>query len=294
MRELRSSVVTTYAGSPSGWGRDGFSVWVSLNARFRDGSPPLYWVGVALLAMSIPCLFMVFADARQLHGVSVWLKPLKFQLSTGIYLLSLALFMSWLPASALKTRMARYVVWAAVLSGLFEVAYISWQGANGLASHFNVSTRTYAAMYTLMGVGAVILTSAALVLGILIARTQQYGLAPAVKLAVVIGLIFTFVIGVSSGGYLSAQRAGHWVGGVMSDRAGLPLLQWSRSGGDLRVAHFFGIHAMHFIPAFGALLSFLRVPQIAAVRAVWVFSITFAAFCIWTFLQARNGQAFLS
>jgi hypothetical protein len=264
----------------------------NLFARMQQATAPLYWIGLALLFMSIPTLALTLLDGRQLQGVSVWLKPFKFQLSTGVYLLTLALFMAWLPAAALRTNTARYVVWAAVMAGLFEVGYITWQGSQGQASHFNTATPFLATMYTLMGVGAVVLASASLALGVLISRSA-YDLPPALKLAVVLGLVLTFLIGTGFGGYLSAQRAGHWVGGALSDSGGLPLFKWSRSGGDLRVAHFFGIHAMHFIPAFALALGWARVPQAAAVRAVWGFAIAFTAFCGWTFVQARNGLPFL-
>jgi hypothetical protein len=266
----------------------------SLFTRVQKASALLFWVGLALLALSIPTLALTLLDSRQLHGVSVWLKPFKFQLSTGVYLLTLALFMVWLPAAALRTKTARYVVWAAVISGLFEVAYITWQGSQGLASHFNTQTPFSSAMYTLMGVGAVVLASASLVLGILVARSRNYELPAALKLAVVLGLILTFVIGTGFGGYLSAQRAGHWVGGVLSDSGGLPLVKWSRSGGDLRVAHFFGIHAMHFIPAFAFTLHLAAFTQARGVQAVWIFAIAFTVFCACTFVQALRGLPFLA
>jgi hypothetical protein len=272
----------------------------SLLPRTHRMVAPLYWVGLALLIISIPTLVLTLLDSRQLQGVSVWLKPFKFQISTGVYLLTLALFMVWLPAQALRTKKARYVVWGAVVSGLFEVGYITVQGSLGLASHYNLSSRFFANMYTLMGIGAVVLASASLVLGILIARRQDYELPAALKLAVVLGLILTFVIGTGFGGYLSAQRAGHWVGGVLSDSGGLPLVKWSRSGGDLRVAHFFGIHAIHFIPAFAFAIHLAGTKQMAqmtqtrAVKAVWIFAIAFTGFCTWTFVQALRGLPFLA
>jgi hypothetical protein len=264
-----------------------------INARLRAASAPLYWLGLALLLASLPTLGLALWDVRQFHGVSVWLKPFKFQISIGTYLLTLALFMSWLPAAALRSRAVAYVVWVAVASGLFEVGYITWQGALGLASHFNYSTPLYALMYMLMGLGAVALTSASLVLGVVVARSSGYGQPPAIKQAVVIGLVLTFVLGTGFGAYLSSQPGGHWVGGALTDSGGLPVFQWSRSGGDLRVAHFFGIHAMHFVPAFALALGLVRVPQALAIRAVWLFAAVFSAFSIWTFLQARGGQAFL-
>jgi hypothetical protein len=268
-----------------------------LISHTRRASAPLFWTGLSLLTLSIPTVALMLFDSRQLQGVSVWLKPFKFQISTGVYLLTLALFMVWLPAQALLTKKARYVVWGAVISGLFEVGYITVQGSLGLASHYNLSSRFFANMYTLMGIGAVVLASAAIVLGILIARTQAYELPAALKLAVVLGLVLTFVIGTGFGGYLSVQRAGHWVGGVLSDSGGLPLVKWSRSGGDLRVAHFFGIHAMHFIPAFAFALQIAGLKQMTqtrAVNAVWIFAVAFTGFCTWTFVQALRGLPFLA
>jgi hypothetical protein len=262
--------------------------------RMRQVAAPLYWTGLALLILSLPTLALTLLDSRQLQGVSVWLKPFKFQISTGVYLLTLSLFMVWLPAQALATKKSLYVVWGAVISGLFEVAYITVQGSLGLASHYNLTSRFFANMYTLMGIGAVVLASASLVLGILIARSRDCKLPAALKLAIALGLILTFVLGTGFGGYLSAQRAGHWVGGVLSDSGGLPLVKWSRSGGDLRVAHFFGIHAMHFVPAFAFAIQLSGTTQNRAVRAVWVFAIAFSGFCTWTFVQALRGLPFFA
>ena len=268
-----------------------FSRWA---ASLRQTSPPLFWVGAAMLAMSMLTLVLMQVDARQFQGVSVWSKPWKFQVSTGSYLLTLSLFMIALPQSALSTKSARYVVWVAVASGIFEVGYVTFQAALGQASHFNLASRFHAWMYTLMGVGAVLLTSASLVLGLLIARTKAYAFPSAIKLSVVLGLFITFVLGTGFGGYMSAQPAGHWVGGALTDAGGLAVFNWSRSGGDLRVAHFFGIHAMHFIPAFGAVLAVAGTRQSLARSAVWSFATLFAVLCTWTFVQATRGQPFLT
>lgn len=266
----------------------------SLLQSTRQTSPALFWAGMVLFIMSCFTLALTQFDARLFQGVNVWLKPWKFQFSTGVYLLTLALLMSWLPQAALQTRSAKYVVWVALLSGLFEVAYITFQGAQGKASHFNVGSRLDSIMYTLMGVGAVLLVSSSAVLSVLISRSKTYALAPALKLSVVLGLGLTFVLGMIFGGYMSSQPTGHWVGTARTDAGGLPLFAWSRSGGDLRVAHFFGIHAMHFIPLFAFVLHRLGTPQRQAFAAVWGFSILFCVLTTWTFFQALRGQPFLA
>ena len=279
----------THIDAPQRLAASSLAAWAQ---SLRQTSPALFWGGLALLLMSCFTLLLTQMDARLFQGVSVWLKPWKFQFSTGVYLLTLLLFMLWLPGPALQTRSARYVVWVGLLSGLFEVAYITWQGAQGKASHFNTATSFDSVMYTLMGVGAVLLVSVSAVLSVVIARSKTYVLPPALKLSIVLGLGMTFVLGMVFGGYMSGQPTGHWVGAAPTDAGGLPLVAWSRSGGDLRVAHFFGIHAMHFIPLFAFVLHRLGTPQKLALDAVWSFAALFCVLTTWTFFQALHGQPF--
>ncbi len=272
----------------------GLPATLMLRSRMQAGSPALYSVGMAMLLLAVITAALAWFDPRLFQGVSTWAKPLKFQLSTGLYLLTLALFMAWLPAEKKHNWLARYVVCSGIGAGVFEVAYITWQGGFGLASHYNFTPPFYSAMYTLMGVGAMILTTASLALAALIARSPGYALARTLKHAVVLGLVLTFVLGTGFGSYLGAQRAGHWVGGALTDAGGLPLFNWSRSGGDLRVAHFFGIHAMHFIPAIAALALAARLPGAKHVAGVWLLAFGFAVLTVWTFVQAARGLPFLS
>jgi hypothetical protein len=106
------------------------------------------------------------------------------------------------------------------------------------------------------------------------------------------GLIL-FLLASFQGGYMSAQ-SGHAVG-VPDGGAGLPFVNWSTTGGDLRAAHFVGMHALQAIPLFAAMLIFLqkRFSTIRATALTIVFSILyFAAFSI-VFLQALRGKPLL-
>ena len=45
---------------------------------------------VLILGLMAPTVLALVVDGRTLNGISVWIKPLKFQLSVGLYLLTLA------------------------------------------------------------------------------------------------------------------------------------------------------------------------------------------------------------
>jgi hypothetical protein len=115
--------------------------------------------------------------------------------------------------------------------------------------HFDVSTPLTGVMYSLMGIGATLLVSVCLWLAMDIARHGR-GLADPFTFSVIIGLLLTFGLGDGFGGHLDSSMS-HRVGATPTDAGGLPGFGWARDGGDPRVAHVFGMHAMEVIPALG-------------------------------------------
>jgi hypothetical protein len=271
------------------------SIWRSMTGA----SPALAWTGGLLLLCSCVTALLPLVDARLFQGVSVWLKPWKFQFSVGTYLLTLAFFLAWLPALPERGLAKRFVVWAGVVGGLFEVIYITWQGALGQASHFNLSTPVYATLYTLMAIGALALNTTTSVLGVCVLRSSAWRSSRPMRHAIGWGLIITSVLGTITGFYLGgrATAGGHWVGGSATDAGGLAIFHWSRDGGDLRVAHFFAIHAMHFLPVLGWMLSAkgvsTKLSETWRTRWIWAGALLFCAVCVATFVQALRGRPFL-
>jgi hypothetical protein len=242
---------------------------------------------VLILGLMAPTLLALMVDGRTLNGIPVWIKPLKFQLSVGLYLLTLAWLFGALPEPAREGRAARILKRVALATAAFEIAYITLQAGQGLASHYNVGDAFHRLMYALMGVAAVALTAVSPGLAVLLARHRPRHWSAAFRLSVVLGLVLTFVLGAGAGAVLSAGD-GHWIGGVRTDLGGVPVLGWSRTGGDLRIAHFLGIHALQLIPVAG-LVAEARFGERGAARAVWAIAAAYGLITVLVFHLALRG-----
>src|SRR5688500_15936339 len=209
---------------------------------------------LCLMVLMAPTLVAMALDQRTFLDINVWIKPFKFQVALAIYLATLAWFAGWLPARVVASRWHRIFSIIVVLAIGAETVWTLGARALGVASHFNDSSPLAIGLYALMGVLAVVLTSASLVYGVAILRDRNSRLDPAFRMSVGIGLIATFVLTVVVAGYMSGTGS-HFVGGAHSDAGGLSPMGWARDGGDLRVAHFFATHAMHVIPVFGFIAS---------------------------------------
>ena len=106
--------------------------------------------------------------------------------------------------------------------------------------------------------------------------------------------IVIFLAGNAIGGYMLA-RGSHTVG-VADGGPGLPFVNWSVIGGDLRIAHFIAIHAIQIVPLFAYILSQMapilpvKHRRIAAGALALAVSIAVGA----TFVQAALGHPLLS
>lgn len=249
----------------------------------RERQPTLFAFGLLLLVLMLPAALALGVDERTLRGVNVWVKPLKFMAAVSLLAFTTAWFIGHLDNSVRRGRTVRALVATLIATGGFEVAYITLQAALGQASHYNTGDAFHGLMYTLMGVGALGLTATQLVLGGLVWRHGLPQLATAYRLSVVLGLVLTFLLGATVGGLL---------GGVQPPAgAGLPVLGWSTTGGDLRVAHFIGIHAGQVLPALGAMAVLLRLPRAAAM--VWAGTGAWIVLWGWTFAVALAGRPLL-
>jgi hypothetical protein len=241
-----------------------------------------------LLLVFTPCMLLLQRiDLRTFDDIDVWAKPTKFVFSVAVFALTTAWSFGYVRPDRRKAPSLRAIVAVIIAAGSFEIIYISWQAGHGLASHFNRSSAFYQIMYALMGLGAVSLVATTLPLAWEIARRPTLGLNPQYAAAVVMGLVLCFVLGGGFGFYMS-QQPGHAVG-LVGGHA--PLFGWNRAGGDLRIAHFLGIHAQQAIPILGLLVGSwsprLRWPALIGGTAAY----TVLAMAL--FIEAIEGRPFL-
>lgn len=258
----------------------------SVVALLRARDPRLTAFGLACLLAGLVALALPIVDGRLLDGVPVWLKPAKFFASVGLFALTTAWFTGYVRPERRDARPLRVGRALLIGAGGFELGYITVQAALGEASHFNTGDPVHGILYALMGLGALTLLASKLPLAYEIARWPASGLDRSLRLAILLGLSLTVLLGGATGIAISLNQ-GHGIGRI---GAGLPLLGWNRSGGDLRVAHFFGMHAEQALPLAAAALAALRLPGrsglVALTAAVLVAVTAFA------WIEARAGIAF--
>lgn len=261
---------------------------------YRRAHPPfaLAAFGVALWLLMLPTGIAWLLDGRTVDGTQVWVKPLKFLASLGLFALTSAYALSQASVQARRGMTARFVLATIVTASVFELSYIAWQAAQGEASHFNKEDTFHALMYSLMGVGAVALTMTSGVLAWLVARHGAPCLHPVLQASIVLGLGLTVVLGIFTGAAMSTQP-GHFVGHPPGGGTP-PLLGWSLEGGDYRVAHFFGMHTQQALPLTGLLLARSRAtPSLrSGIVILWMVAAGWTALVAVTFAQALSGLPF--
>ncbi|GAB4399210.1 MAG: hypothetical protein OHK0053_19030 [Microscillaceae bacterium] len=209
----------------------------------------LYWASYKFLlvvvgfhlVLFLVCLVLIPFDKTQILGISRWIKPAKFALSIVVYLMTMAYLLSFFPASHWG-RAQNYAFWFALLM-LLVIICITIQALRGQPSHFNITSGFNIFIFNVMGL-AILINTLMLVLLTIDFFVLPLEMPTDLRWAVRLGLGLMLLGSAEAGLMLRLQQ--HAVG-VMDGGAGLPFLNWSTEGGDLRIAHFVGLHALQIL-----------------------------------------------
>ncbi len=253
--------------------------WLQENPVLAAG----VWIQVAL------ALFALVAsafDKRQILGLNPWVKPLKFDLSVLILLVTIAGFLSGLQ----RFGTARSWIGGSIAVSLtLENCLISMQALRGVRSHMNYTTPFDAKVFMSMGLMAVVATAAiAALLALVFLDLPSW--PAAVTWGVRMGLL-VFLLGCIEG-VVMVSHGRHTVGAA-DGLQGVPLLDWSRRHGDLRIAHFFALHAVQVFPLIGYFLSRTTFETRLQVAGVFAGSILYTLAVWLLFRQAMAGRPLL-
>lgn len=263
-------------------------------------------LSIALYALAfVLALSFSFVDGRLVTGTPTWIKPMKFALSLGIYSVTLAWMLTFVPRKGWRRWLAFAVAVLGSLMLIGELALIGIQATRGVASHFNNATPFDDAVFSAMGSMITLFWFINLGVAALLAtvrledRALLWGMRLGVGVALV-GMALGFVMVVPTAaqaaqleqGLLPTVIGAHNVG-VPDGGAGLPFVGWSLVGGDLRIAHFVGIHAMQVLPLLALMLGRLwgnALDQRRRIALVATAAVGYLALTLLTLWQALRGQ----
>lgn len=264
---------------------------------------PLTVTVILMLLALAGALVGLIVDPRVITGAPAWLKPLKFAISISIYSATFIWLLGFVQG---RRRIVRIVAWVTTAGLVIEMALIAMQVVRGTTSHFNISTPFNGAVYYIMGMTVVCVWTANLILGIVLMRQRfaDPAFAWALRLGVLISFVGMSVAFLMTAGPTNAQRAAAKAGdgmpivgahsvGVADGGPGIPILGWSTVGGDLRIPHFVGLHALQLLPLFGWLLIRYgtRLRPASRTALVWIAGLGYLGLVGLLTWQALRGQS---
>jgi len=250
-------------------------------------NPPLVALGWLLIAAFLFAFVASFFDSRTVTGANTWIKPMKFCLSVAAYLWTLA----WFLHSVRDSRRSFKTISLSVTVVMFiEMVCIYSQAARGVQSHFNFSAPYDATVFSMMGMMIYLnLVFDMWAFGLFLVKKPAMPISYlwGIRLGFLLFLIFAFQ------GQLMIARQAHSVG-VPDGGPGLPIVNWSTAGGDLRIAHALGLHAFQIVPLIGWLIFKYRerlnfIGSHATAFTV-LFAVIYAVVCFGLLAQALAGR----
>lgn len=236
---------------------------------------------IMAVMLVVPLLF----DSREVLGINPWIKPIKFCLSIGIYAWTFGWILWDLHG---RQRWIKTLSWMIAISMIMEIIVIIYQASRAALSHFNQDSTMDQMLFGIMGLFIGVNTIAIFItfgLFLFTKTTLDKPYVVALKLALVV-----FILGNWVGGQM-IKHGGHAVG-APEDAPGIPFLNWNTLGGDLRIGHFLGLHAIQVIPLISYYVLKKTSLSVSSRYAIAVVSaILYGGLVAWLYLRAAQGLA---
>jgi hypothetical protein len=242
----------------------------------KNKNEPMYYCGLVCLIAAIICYVLTKTTQKEVWGVSAWLKPFKFFLSTTIFVWSMGWYLQYFD----NAPSVIWYSWGMIILLNFENIYIFYQASQGELSHFNLSTPFKATMFSMMAAAAASISFWTAYIGFQFFSDNVADLPDAYLWGIRTGILIFFIFSLQ--GFAMGARSSHTVGGADGSE-GLPIVNWSKKYGDLRIAHFLGMHALQILP----LLAFY---VLKSSRMVIIAAIFYAIVTAGVFIQALQGK----
>src|SRR5438270_3475769 len=253
--------------------------------------PVLSRLGWALLlVVPIFAALAMFIPAGS-AAVNPWIKPIKFSMSFSTFASTISLLLLALRIPKWQLRLVRRAIAASVALEILSLAAQAWRSAYHLSGQSLLDTSLAQMTNSMVMVNTGIVCW---MLALFCANHVHTCRIDRPMISAVRYSILIFLAGNAIGGYMLA-RGSHTVGAAEGG-PGLPFVNWSVIGGDLRIAHFIAIHAIQIVPLFAYILSQMspvlpvKHRRIAAGALALAVSIAVGA----TFVQAALGHPLLS
>ncbi len=243
--------------------------------HLKQRNETLFYYGLLCLVLSLVFIVLTKITTTQVYNVNAWYKPFKFAFSTFLFAWAMAWYCYYLPNFNIKL-----FNWTVIILLGFEIVYIALQASKGQLSHYNLSTPVYAALYSMMALAASAVTIYTAYVGLLF-FTNTFPDLPnyylwAIRFGIILFVIFSFE------GFAMGSRLNHSVG-ALNDNSSWFIIGWSKTVGDLRVAHFIGMHALQVLPV----LSFYVFKNTKLTLAL---SLLYGLLALLTLIQALQGK----
>lgn len=262
-------------------------------------SPGLCIVFILMIFDVIGTISGMLIDRTIVTGMPAWVKPTKFGISTGLYAVSLAIVIR---ETRVWTQILRIVDIATAAALVLEIVLIDLQAYRHTSSHFNNSTPFDTHVFLAMGVGIAVLWFSAIAVTSVTFRyrypTVMWGIvARAGMILIVLGSGTGAFMVVPSKAQMRESRVTHTIPiagshtvGAPDGQRGLPVLGWSTEHGDIRIAHFVGIHGIQVLALLALLFEKRRLDRRKSRTLMQLATAVYSTFFFLLLYQALKGE----